>query len=115
MGLSAVVLPGVALAANTIDDASQNTVDALTSLTGAVNAVIPFLVAIAVVVFIYGVIKYVLASGPEDKAASRSLIIYGIIGIAVILSIFGLVKLVQSTFGLTTTNLTGNDIPKITP
>jgi hypothetical protein len=69
-------------------------------LTKIANALIPFLLAIAVVVFIYGIIKYILANGAEDKAVARGYIIYGIIGIAVIVSLFGLIRLLQGTVGI---------------
>ena len=101
-GLSLALLPGIALA--DIPTGISSTAGGLTSLvkslTSAANALIPFLLAIAVVVFIYGVIKYILVSGAEEKAAARGYIIYGIIGIAVIVSLFGLINLLQSTFGV---------------
>ena len=70
------------------------------TLTKVANALIPFLLAVAVVVFIYGVIKYILAEAAEDKSVARGYIIYGIIGIAVIVSLFGLIKLLQGTDGI---------------
>jgi hypothetical protein len=109
---AAALLPSVAFG-QTVNGVTNNTIDALDALTDIVNAVIPFLLAIAVVVFIYGVIKYVVSSAPDEKAAGRSYIIWGIIGIAVILSIFGLVKLLQNTFGINNTLLGNNDIPRV--
>ncbi len=83
-----------------LEDATSGLADIVGNLTDAANALIPFFLAIAVVVFIYGVIKYILATGADDKAAARGYIIYGIIGIAVIVSLFGVIKLLQSTFGI---------------
>ncbi len=83
-----------------LDDATDGLADIVGNLTDAANALIPFFLAIAVVVFIYGIIKFILATGAEDKAAARGYIIYGIIGIAVIVSLFGVIRLLQSTFGI---------------
>ena len=116
LSVGTFLLPVVAFAqtgTNNISQTQGQVTSALNSLTAIVNSVIPFLLAIAVVVFIWGVIKYVVASSPDDKAAGRGYIIYGIIGIVVILSIFGLVKLVQNIFGIGNTQLTGNDFPSI--
>jgi hypothetical protein len=114
LGLGIAMAPAVALAQSAEDVASRLAGLSIT-LTGLVNSVIPFLLAIAVVVFIWGVIKYMIQSSPEDKAAGRSYIIWGIIGIAVILSIFGLVRLLQNTFNIQNTQLRPSDIPKVIP
>ena len=104
ISLSAVLFPAVAFGQTTVADNLNNTGSGLLSfvktLTQIANALIPFLLAIAVVVFIYGIIKFILANGAEDKAVARGYIIYGIIGIAVIVSIFGLIKLLQGTVGI---------------
>ena len=83
------------------------------TLTKAVNSVIPFLLAVAVVIFIWGVIKYVISPSAEEKANARGYIIYGIIGIVIIVSIFGLVRLVQNVFGINNVSITTNDIPQV--
>lgn len=114
VGIGTFMLPSLALA-QSIDQSANSATQAVGSLTRVVNAVIPFFLAIAVVVFIYGVIKYVISAGVEDRAAARGYIIYGIIGIAVILSIFGLAKLLQNAFGITNTTLNPQDIPFVTP
>jgi hypothetical protein len=108
-----VLLPVVASAQNTVDSVANSAGNTIGQLTNIINKLIPFFLAIAVVVFIYGVIRYVVASSPDDKAAGRSYIIWGIIGIAVILSIFGLVKLLQNTVGISDTTITRDDLPVI--
>jgi hypothetical protein len=85
----------------TLEAATGRLPNIINNLTRAANALIPFFLAIAVVVFIYGVIKYILATGADDKAVARGYIIYGIIGIAVIVSLFGLIRLLQNFVGLT--------------
>ena len=56
--------------------------------------VIVLIVALAVVMFIWGVLKYITAGESEDKIREgRNYIIYGIIGIFVMVSVWGLVNI----------------------
>jgi hypothetical protein len=105
VGAVVFLMPALALAAaptgnETLTDSTNGFVNVVDNLTSAANALIPFFLAIAVVVFIYGVIKYILVTGAEEKSAARGYIIYGIIGIAVIISLFGVIKLLQNTLGI---------------
>jgi hypothetical protein len=70
------------------------------------NAVVPVLIALAVVYFVWGVVTYIIADDEEDKKKGRNKIIYGIIGLAVIIGLWGLVNLLGNTFGL---NNSGNE------
>jgi len=63
------------------------------------NAVIPVLIALGVVVFVWGVVTYVVAS-EEAKQKGRMRMIYGIIGLAVIVGLWGLVSILGRTFGV---------------
>ena len=64
------------------------------------NAIIPILVLLGVVFFVYGVVMYMIADDEEAKTKGRDRIIYGIIGFAVIISLWGLVNLVVNTFNI---------------
>ena len=64
------------------------------------NTIIPVLVALGVVYFVWGVITYVISSEEEAKKAGKNKIIYGIIGLAVIVSLWGLVNIVVNTFDI---------------
>ncbi len=68
-----------------------------------INAAIPILIGLAVVVFIWGVIQYVLGSSDDAKEEGKNRMIYGLIGLLVIVSIWGLVALLKSTFGISST------------
>ena|SRR3989338_7703671 len=71
------------------------------------NAVVPILIALGVVFFVWGVVSYVIGSDEEAKKKGRDRMIYGIIGLVVIVGMWGLVRLVTNTFGLNnTTNIT---------
>lgn len=64
------------------------------------NAVVPVLIALGVLYFVWGVVTYVISSDEEAKKAGRDRIIYGIIGLAVIIGVWGLVNFLRNTFGL---------------
>ena len=64
------------------------------------NAILPVLIALGVVYFVFGVISYVIGSDEEAKKKGRDRIIYGIIGLAVIVGVWGLVAILKNTFGL---------------
>ena len=113
IALSGFVLslaPVVALAATTggtstcsgsgISDIST----VLCKISQLLNSVIPVLIALGVVYFVWGVITYVISDDEEAKKKGRNRIIYGIIGLAVIVAMWGLVGILTNTFGLTGTN-----------
>ncbi len=62
------------------------------------NAIVPVLIALGIVYFVWGVVTYVIASDEEAKKTGRDRIIYGVIGLAVIVGVWGLVNVVKSTF-----------------
>ncbi len=70
-------------------------------LTQVFNLIIPFLVLLATVVFIFGVVKYVAAGGDEKKIEeAKSVIVWGIIALAVMVTVWGFVSIViDAIFG----------------
>ena len=64
------------------------------------NSVIPVLIVLGVVYFIWGVVNYVIADSEEAKKAGKDRMIYGVIGLAVIVGVWGLVTIVVTTFDL---------------
>ena len=80
------------------------------------NSVVPVLIALAVVYFVWGVISFVIADDEEAKSKGRDRIIYGIIGLAVIIGMWGLVNLLRNTFLLNNnTNVTLPTVPIVIP
>lgn len=75
----------------------------LCKVSQILGAVVPVLIALGVVYFVWGVITYVIASDEEAKKSGRNRIVYGIIGLAVIVAVWGLVKILTTTFGLENT------------
>ncbi|MFA5931774.1 MAG: pilin [Candidatus Paceibacterota bacterium] len=72
----------------------------LCKIGSLLNAVVPVLIALGVVYFVWGVITYVISSDEEAKKAGRDRIIYGIIGLAVIIAMWGLVGILTKTFNV---------------
>lgn len=73
------------------------------------NSIIPVLLALGVVYFVWGVVQYMIGDEGEAKKKGKDRIIYGIIGLAVIISVWGLVNIVVTTFGLG-----GQSVPALT-
>ncbi len=74
--------------------------DLIYQVHNILNSIIPVLVALGVVYFVWGVAQYVIGGGDEAKKKGRDRIIYGIIGLAVITGLWGLVTIIAETFGL---------------
>lgn len=70
----------------------------LTVVQAILNIVIPLLITIAVIYFIWGVIQYTISSDEEAKKNARSKIIMGLIGLFVIITFWGLVRVISNTF-----------------
>lgn len=67
------------------------------------RSIIPLLFAIALLVFTYGVLNYVIAADGSDKREEgRWFMIYGVIGLFVMVAVWGLVALVSNTLGIGT-------------
>ena len=63
--------------------------------TAFLNLVVTFLILLATVIFLWGIIKYILAGGDEEKVKeARHLIIWGIIFLAVMVGVWGFVNIV---------------------
>lgn len=68
------------------------------------NFLIPFLIALAVLAFIYGVFQYFIAGGADEekRAAGRQLMLYALIGFVAIVALWGIVTFLASAFGFNT-------------
>jgi hypothetical protein len=67
---------------------------------GILKPIVPFLIGLGVVVFIYGVLVLVFSEGGEKKEEGKQYMFWGIIGIFVMVSVWGLVNILISTFNL---------------
>ncbi len=65
--------------------------------------VIPLLFAVAILVFVWGVVQFIgNADNEEKRTQGRNFMVYGIISLFVMVSIWGLVSVLSTTFGIKT-------------
>lgn len=89
-------MPFIAMAATNIENI-------LLTVQRIIGYVIPILIAVALIMFINGVIKYITAGADETKRAeARNTMLYGIIGLFVIVAVWGLVDVIARTFDVDT-------------
>lgn len=97
LSLGTFLLPVLALAQT--PDESQ-VLGILAIVKKIVNAIIPIVISLAVIYFIWGVVQYVTAGDEEKRKTGRDHMIYGVIGLFVIVSIWGLVGLLGTATGV---------------
>ena len=74
--------------------------DALTTLGNFLDLLVPFLVGLAVVLFLWGVLTYVMAGADDEKKKNaRNFMIWGIIAIFVMVSVWGIIEILTNLFG----------------
>ena len=95
------------------DNVADNTIQQVICVIGNIlDTVIPILIVLGIVYFVWGVVQYVISSDEEAKKKGKNRMIYGIIGLVVIVAMWGLVGIVTNTFGLSgTTNVTIPTLP----
>jgi len=74
-----------------------------TGIQNVINDIlVPVLLAIAFIVFLWGVYKYFILGAADSKSQEegRAFVMWGVIGFVVILSVWGLINIVGTTLGL---------------
>lgn len=87
------LLPLVALA--------QTADTVLVRIDRILQQVIPILLLVGTIVFLWGVITYLTAGPDEEKQKyGKYLIIYGLVGLFAMVAIWGIVRVLTQTFGV---------------
>lgn len=81
--------------------------DILGYTLSVLSMVVPIVLVLALIYFIWNVIQYVTSKDEEERGAAKSAMIYGLIGFFVVLSVWGLVNLI----GIVTGVKTGGSVP----
>lgn len=91
-----VASPFIALA-----QAPQNLQQLIALFISILNSIVPVIIGLALIAFLWGVFQYVVAGGEEDRiVAAKNTIMWGLLGLFVMLSVWGLVGiLTQTIFG----------------
>lgn len=75
--------------------------DIILKLVLIFNYLVIIIMALGTVVFLWGVISYIIAAGDEQKIMqAKSYMFYGIITLFVMAAVWGLVAVLQNTFGI---------------
>ncbi|OIO33277.1 MAG: hypothetical protein COZ49_04260 [Candidatus Yonathbacteria bacterium CG_4_10_14_3_um_filter_47_65] len=70
-------------------------------ISSILDPLVPLIIGLALVYFLWGVSKYILHGDDEKKREEgRQMMVYGIIGLFVMVSVWGLVNILVGTFGL---------------
>jgi uncharacterized membrane protein YidH (DUF202 family) len=70
------------------------------------NPVIVGMFALAVLLFIYGVFKYVKNSdSDEERATGRRHMVWGVVGMFIMISVFGIIQVILNTVGAPRTDI----------
>lgn len=97
LAVGTLLLPVVASAASLFDT--------LALFNTFLNALIGLFITLAIVVFFWGLIKYLVGlDSSESKAEGLQIMMYGVIAIFVMVSIWGIIRLLQNTFKVTSTD-----------
>lgn len=80
---------------------TNNLSDLINVISGIINSeLVALLVGIALIVFIWGVTKYVISTSEKERKNSVGVIIYGVIAMFAIISVWGLVNVLENTLNL---------------
>ncbi|MEY3783981.1 MAG: hypothetical protein RLZZ230_303 [Candidatus Parcubacteria bacterium] len=115
-GTSLLALPMLASAQAAIDPNGSLVNDSITNiLTFINNTIIPAIIAIGFLVFVWGMFKFFIAGGSNDdaKESGKSLMIWATLGFVLIIVFWGIVNLLTSSTGLDSQTI--QNTPQITP
>ena len=62
------------------------------------NALVPFILALALLVFLWGVFRYFIADSSKAKEEGRNLLVWGLLAFVVMITVWGIVLAVKRTF-----------------
>lgn len=82
---------------------AQTLLNTLALVSQFLNSLVYLFITLAIVVFFWGLIKYLFGNAAENKSEGLQTMLYGVIAIFVMVSIWGIIRLLQSTFRVTST------------
>src|SRR3990167_6635323 len=90
LAIASVALPALASA--------QTIINTLGFISTILNGLIGLFITLAIVVFFWGLVKYLWSMSNEDAHEGLKIMFWGIIAIFVMVSIWGLIALLQRSF-----------------
>ena len=80
---------------------------------GVLDALIPFIIGLAIFVILWGIFTYITKAADEEKRAeAKRFIIYGLLGVFFMISIWGFVTILINTFSVEQ-RIQSGDIPTV--
>lgn len=67
-------------------------------LISFINPMAGILVALALLIFFWGIVQYIYSGGSEGHEHGRQLMVWGIVALFVLVSIWGLARILTATF-----------------
>ncbi|OGG80550.1 hypothetical protein A3A39_01525 [Candidatus Kaiserbacteria bacterium RIFCSPLOWO2_01_FULL_54_13] len=78
--------------------------DTLVLVSQILNGVIGLFITLAIVVFFWGLIKYLWSMDQENAHQGLKIMFWGLIAVFVMVSIWGIIRLLQNTLQVTSTD-----------
>ena len=101
MNIIKKTLPYAAALATPLFAFAQQAFKIVDNVRNLLNQIIPVLLIIGTIVFLWGVIMFLTAGAEEEKRANaRSLMIYGLVGLFIMVAIWGIVNVLVGFFGV---------------
>src|SRR3990167_5752736 len=98
---AAWLIPSLVLALPVVVSAQTEFDTLLEKVRGWLGLIVPILIGVGLILFIWGLIQYFRSEGSDDaKKAARGNILYGVIIFAAIVGIWGLVNIVLETLNI---------------
>lgn len=72
----------------------------LRSVGRLIDIALPIVVAIALLIFFWGLVKFIFGSSEEGKSEGKNFMIWGVVALFVMVSVWGLVRFVGNAFGI---------------
>lgn len=88
-----ITVPGISSAAVAYDFGSL-----IGLLVSMIKTVVPLIVGLTLLYFIWGVFQLVRSNGPDAREEAVAVITHGIVSLFVMVSVWGLVSILTSTF-----------------
>jgi|SRR3989344_7606097 len=111
IGLFTLVMPMMSVMAQGVPD--DKVLPVLQSVKNWVDALIPILVGIALLYFIWSTIKLITTDNSEKREEAKMGMWWGIIALFVIISIWGIVRWIGATVGITNQDNSPIQIPGV--
>lgn len=71
---------------------------AVSIVIGLIKSLVPLVVALTLLVFIWGVFQLVRSNSEDSRKEALAIVTYGIVSLFVMVSVWGLVSILTSTF-----------------